>query len=184
MTIPLEPWVGRLRTVRAAIERRPVTLLFDTGGGETLVTSRVLEGVGCASEGRAVGFRISGERVEWARCRGFPLEVAGTTLLPRTVGVFDVMPLFGDQLPQGTPPVGGVLSLDAARSAAHPRPGLARADPGERLLLPGSDVAHARGSRPDRHWGRQAVPGDARLPHPEACAAARTNAATRGGVRP
>ncbi|GMV07256.1 MAG: hypothetical protein AMXMBFR53_35310 [Gemmatimonadota bacterium] len=115
ITIPLEPWVGRFLTVRGTIEGRPVSLLFDTGGGETLVAPRLLDEIGCAPEGRSVGYRMSGERVEWARCGGLPIEVAGTTLRPRTLGSFDIMALFGDQLPAETPPVDGVLSLDVAR---------------------------------------------------------------------
>lgn len=115
VVIDLEPWVGDFLTIRAVVGGRAVRLLFDTGGGETLIAPRVFGEQGCVFAGRAVGFRMSGEQVHWPRCRGLPIVVGGVVFEPTTVGEFDIMELIGPQLPPEVPTVDGVFSLDAGR---------------------------------------------------------------------
>jgi hypothetical protein len=54
------------------IGRDSVSLLLDTGGGETLIAPRVAAEIGCVPRGRSVGFRLRGERVEFRRFAGCP----------------------------------------------------------------------------------------------------------------
>jgi hypothetical protein len=108
-TVTLEPYVGRLVTVSVASGRTPLKLLFDTGGGQTLLTPQAAGKVGCAPRGRSVGYRMSGERVDLQRCDDVPLTLGGRSLKGPGVGVWDLSAV----LPEEFPPVDGVLALDA-----------------------------------------------------------------------
>lgn len=109
--IVLKPYAGRLVTIQASIDSEPLTLLFDTGGGATLLSPDVVARAGCVPEGRRVGFRMSGERVEWPVCNALDLEVDGIQLTGVTVGVWDVMAV----LPKDLPHLDGVASLETLR---------------------------------------------------------------------
>jgi hypothetical protein len=114
VSIRLEPYVGRLVTVEAKLGQEKLRLLLDTGGGQTLVTPRVALRLGCTPRGRTVGLRMTGERVEFARCDAVPLEIGGRRLPGSAVAVWDVMAV----LPKDVPPLDGVLALD--RLAGQP----------------------------------------------------------------
>jgi len=103
----LEPYVGRLVTVSAVVRGDTLPFLLDTGGGETLITPAIAEGLGCAPSGRTVGFRMSGERVELALCEDVTLTLNGQAFAHPDIAVFDIASL----LPADWPPLGGVLSL-------------------------------------------------------------------------
>ena len=107
VVIELRPYVGRLLTARAALGADTLSLLFDTGGGETLLTPDVARRIGCSPAGRSVGIRMSGERVEFARCPAATLRLGELVVDHPAIGVFDVMAL----LPNGVPRLDGVLSL-------------------------------------------------------------------------
>lgn len=109
--IALQPYFRELRTVRVAQGDDTLTLLFDTGGGATLVTPAVAARVGCRPHGRDVGFRMTGERVVFQRCDSLTIALAGWTRELAPVAVFDVNAL----LPPELPPLDGVLALDAFR---------------------------------------------------------------------
>ena len=109
--IALEPYVGRLVTMQASLDERPLTLLFDTGGGATLLSPDVVAQAGCVPEGRSVGFRMSGERVEWPLCDALDLELEEMRVTGLAVGVWDVMTV----LPKDLPHLDGVASLETFR---------------------------------------------------------------------
>jgi len=109
--LQLQPYVGRLVTVTGRLHGDSLRLLFDSGGGETLLAPRVAEDIPCAPAGRSVGFRMSGERVEWPLCDDVSLDLAGQTVVDHAVGIWDVMSI----LPEGLPRLDGVVSLETFR---------------------------------------------------------------------
>lgn len=105
--IALEPYQGRLRAVRVRAAGRGWQLLFDTGGGTTLVSPALAQALGCAPRGRMTGHRMSGEAITMPTCAPGTLTIGGWSASPQTLGVFDVMSL----LPRDWPRVDGVVSL-------------------------------------------------------------------------
>lgn len=105
--VELRPYVGRLVTVDARIGEDSVRLIFDTAAGQTVIAPAVSERIGCSVQGRSVGFRMDGERVEFERCLDVALSVGGERLPAGEVGVWDIAAI----LPPELPPVDGVLSL-------------------------------------------------------------------------
>lgn len=112
-TIHLNPYVAGLVTVDVTINGETMPLIFDTGGGATVVTPEFAERFGCTPWGRAVGHRMRGEAIEAQICgpMGF---TAGSASVSDTVGVFDLASL----LPPELPPVGGILALSAFEDRA------------------------------------------------------------------
>lgn len=86
-----------------------LTLLFDTGGGATLLTPEKAREHGCVPYGRDVGHRMSGEAVTFARCDSLRITAGGFSTVVAPIAVFDVNAL----LPKELPPLDGVLALDA-----------------------------------------------------------------------
>lgn len=109
--LELQPYVGRLVTVTGRLNGDSLRLLFDSGGGETLLAPRVAADIPCAPAGRSVGFRMSGERVEWPLCHDVSLELAGQTVVDSGTGIWDVMTI----LPEGLPRLDGIVSLETFR---------------------------------------------------------------------
>lgn len=107
--IALTPYFRDLRTVRTVHGRDTLTLLFDTGGGATLITPTVARRNGCQPFGRDVGHRMNGERVEFQRCDSLSGGFPGWSPRLAPVAVFDVNALLPPELPR----VDGVLALDA-----------------------------------------------------------------------
>jgi len=130
LEIPLDPYLGKLRTVEVEVGGRSLPFLFDTAGGVTLVTPEVAAEAGCEPFGHDVGFRHNGEPVTFERCRGLTLALAGRSTRDDEVAVWDLMTLL-----QGAPVVGGIVALtsfegetvtlDLARGRlqVEPRPG-------------------------------------------------------------
>src|SRR5512147_429337 len=75
--IPLVPYVGRLRSVRGVVAGRTVDLLFDSGGGWTFLSPELARHAGCEPAGRAVGLRMTGERIEAPLCASVPVQLGG-----------------------------------------------------------------------------------------------------------
>lgn len=109
--ISLEPYFRDLRIVRVQAGDAPLNLLFDTGGGATLITPGVARARGCEPRGEDVGHRMSGERVVFARCSAVHLTAGPWSATVAPVAVFDVNAL----LPKELPRLDGVLALDAFR---------------------------------------------------------------------
>jgi len=106
--ITLEPYVGRLVTVSAMLRREKLTLLFDTGGGQTLITPSAAARIGCTPGGRRISFRMTGERVVLEQCDTSELEIGRHRFAKSGIAVWDVTAV----LPKDLPPLDGVLALD------------------------------------------------------------------------
>ena len=91
--------------------RDTLTLLFDTGGGATIITPAVAERIGCRLHGRDVGHRMTGEEVVFQRCDSVTIELAGRSRPIAPIAVYDVNALLPAELPR----LDGVLALDAFR---------------------------------------------------------------------
>ena len=126
LAIALTPYFRDLRTVTATLGGDPLTLLFDTGGGATLITPALARRLGCLPSGRDVGFRMDGERVAFQRCDSLTLSVSGWPRRFRPIAVFDVNALLPAELPR----LDGVLALDAFRGQV-----LTLDWPGQRLVV-------------------------------------------------
>ncbi|HEX4955969.1 MAG TPA: hypothetical protein VF017_21480 [Thermoanaerobaculia bacterium] len=147
--LPLSPYVGKLRSLELTSPPGG-RLLFDTGGGLTLLSPDLAARAGCAPYTRRTGLRMSGERFDVATCGPVGLGF-GNLRVAAEAGVFDLATL----LPAGLPKVDGLASLqtfagltltiDLARSqitvGSPPSPAL------ERRLRPlGLRVSHSFGS--------------------------------------
>ena len=103
--IPLHPYVGKLRYLEAS-SPPGARLLFDTGGGLTLLSQSAANSVDCAPYARLTAFRMSGERFDVDGCG--PMQLAfGSLLVEPEAAVFDLMAL----LPEGLPRLDGLASL-------------------------------------------------------------------------
>jgi hypothetical protein len=114
VSVRLRPYVGRLLSVPIVVEQRNLTFLLDTGGGQTLITPGLAATLGCIPHGRAVGFRMNGDRVEFKYCDRARLEIGGRAVERSPIAVWDVMSI----LPKDFPPLDGVLALDALADRA------------------------------------------------------------------
>jgi hypothetical protein len=108
-TLTLQPYFRELKTVRIRAGQTFLTMLFDTGGGATLVTPDVAGRLGCRPFGRDVGHRMSGEQVEFRQCEAFDLSAGDWRRPAAPVGVLDVNALLPPELPR----LDGVVALDA-----------------------------------------------------------------------
>jgi hypothetical protein len=100
-----------LRSVDVSVGSTTYRFIFDTGGGETMITPELASAIGCAPYGRAVGFRMSGEQVSWQYCDDVLLQLGDITIAPDRVGVFNLRSI----LPAALPPADGVMSLRSFR---------------------------------------------------------------------
>jgi hypothetical protein len=82
-------------------------MIFDTGAGITSITPAFAAQVGCVPYGLITAFRMDGQRVAFQRCPALRTRI-GAVSAQRELGVFDLASV----LPQGLPPVDGVVGLD------------------------------------------------------------------------
>lgn len=106
LVIALSPYVGRLVTVEADAGSGPAPVLFDTGAGVTALTPESASRAVCTPFGRLVGWRMSGERVEFQRCGVRTLRIDDYETA-HEVYVFDLAAV----LPKELPPLDGILSI-------------------------------------------------------------------------
>ena len=104
--VPLEPYLGTLRSVEVEVGGAQHAFLFDTAGGATLLTPRLAAEVGCKPFGRVTGFRHSGERLDLPRCGATTFDLGGYEARVESA-VFDLMAL----LPDGVPELGGIIAI-------------------------------------------------------------------------
>jgi hypothetical protein len=109
--VPLSTYAGLLRSMTVIVAGAPHPFIFDTGGGETMITPKVASSMGCTPYGRAVGFRMSGEAVAFQYCDDVELRMGDVAVAHDRVGVFDLESV----LPVGLPPAHGVVSLRSFR---------------------------------------------------------------------
>lgn len=110
-----KPQVIKLQRFRKALWKVHVTVkgkegdfLFDTGGGNTLLTDAFLKGIDCKFWGRTTGYNMFGKRNDGPHCDNVQIVADGVALTPVSISTID----FGDQFPGDKPP-DGLLSLDA-----------------------------------------------------------------------
>ncbi|MFQ5680225.1 MAG: hypothetical protein ACE5HP_12310 [Gemmatimonadota bacterium] len=114
VVLRLDPYFRELRTLAVEVGGDTLPFLFDTGGGVSLVTPSVAEALACSPHGRKAGFRMRGEPVEFRLCDDVTLRVAGLEVPHRTIAVWDLMAV----LPEGFPPLGGLVSLQTFQDRA------------------------------------------------------------------
>jgi hypothetical protein len=107
--LDLRPYFRELKTIRVSAAGRTLLMLFDTGGGATLITPDVARQIGCTPYGQDVGHRMTGEAVAFQRCESLTLSSGTWQRRIEPVGVFDI----GRLLPPELPKLDGVLALDA-----------------------------------------------------------------------
>ena len=69
ISLTLRPYIGRLVTTTVTLGADTLRLLFDTGGGETVLTPSVAKRAACRPSPRTSGFRMNGERVVFEHSR-------------------------------------------------------------------------------------------------------------------
>jgi aspartyl protease len=107
--VSLDNYLGSQRVIRAKMNGQDGVFLFDSGGGVTNITPEFAQKIGRKPWGKIVGFRMTGQRVDMARCDDVTLEIGEHTERLSIVGVFDLMSL----IPPGAPKVDGLIGLDA-----------------------------------------------------------------------
>ena len=105
--ILLEDYFRTLKSVKVEIEGKTYNFLFDTGGGITIVSPKIIEDINKSSYGNSVGFRMSGEKVESKLCDSIDIKIGGLSFHHPYVGVFDIMSL----LPKEFEQIDGLISL-------------------------------------------------------------------------
>src|SRR5688572_27204008 len=106
-TLRLRTYVGNLKQITISIEGKPYQFLFDTGGGETFISPSICSNLKKAPQGKAIGFRMNGERIDYQKCDSVTFEAGATKIFHPTVGVWDVMSI----LPKELPKIDGIISL-------------------------------------------------------------------------
>lgn len=106
--IKLQRFRKALWKVHLTVKGKEGDFLFDTGGGQTLLTDSFLSGIDCHFWGRSTGYNMFGKKGEGPHCDNVELAAGGVRLTPVSVGKID----FGDQFPGDKAP-DGLLSLDA-----------------------------------------------------------------------
>lgn len=105
--IQLDKYAGNLKTIQVRISDQYFNFLFDTGGGETIISPDIAKMIGRPVYGVNTGFRMHGERVEFRRCDDVLLQIGDIDFRFRQVAVWDVMSI----LPTDFPKIDGILSL-------------------------------------------------------------------------
>ena len=108
LVVPLESYDESQKIIRATINGREGVFLFDSGGGVTLVTPEFAEAIGRKPWGKIVAYRMTGQRVDMARCEDVTLDIAGLRQHLPIIGVFDLMSL----CPPGAAKLDGLIGLD------------------------------------------------------------------------
>ena len=106
--IKLERFRKALWTVRVTVDGKAGEFLFDTGGGNTLLTREFAAGLTCKFWGRTTGYNMFGKRADGPHCDNVQMKAGGAALTPVNVGIID----FGDRFAGDKTP-DGLLSLDA-----------------------------------------------------------------------
>jgi hypothetical protein len=108
VTLALQRYRTRLRTLTATVGGQTGRFLLDTAGGLSLFTPDFARRVGCEPWGRLTGFQMMGGRLDSPQCNDVRFEVPGATLHAPVVAVLDFMSFF----PKDAEPVDGVIALD------------------------------------------------------------------------
>jgi len=104
---PLEPY-RKIRSVHAVVAGHAATMLFDTGGGLTMISPSLAVKIGCRPWGRLTGYRMTGERIDVQQCNDVDIALGAYRVRAPVVGVLDL----NEFLPPGAAPVDGAIALD------------------------------------------------------------------------
>lgn len=107
--LPLLKYAGTMKKLDVLIGGTTYPFLFDTGGGDTIVTPELAAIAGKKIYGRGVGYRMHGEMITYQKCDLAPIKLGATEISPQTAAIFDIMSLF----PPKAPKIYGMLSLKA-----------------------------------------------------------------------
>lgn len=106
--IKLQRFRKALWKVHVTVKGKPGDFLFDTGGGNTLLTDAFAKGTDCKFWGRTTGYNMFGHRKDGPHCDNVSIVADGVALTPVSIGTIDL----GEQFPGDKAP-DGLLSLDA-----------------------------------------------------------------------
>jgi hypothetical protein len=106
-TIQLQPYVGKLFYVSAVVQDAPVKLLFDAGGGETLLDVALAQKLNKKAYGTESSFRMNGQRIKYQKIDSIKMRIANVDIVHETVGVWDIT----NVLPKELMKLDGVISL-------------------------------------------------------------------------
>lgn len=105
--VTLAKYGGTMKKLDVLIGGTTYPFLFDTGGGDTILTPE-LAAIACKKiYGKGVGYRMSGEQATYRKCDGIDIKIGDTELFHPTVAILDVM----SYLPPIAPKIYGVISL-------------------------------------------------------------------------
>jgi Aspartyl protease len=104
--LKLERFSGALKLVKVSVNNHPLNLIFDTGAGINVLSTKAAETVGCTIFGEDTGFGYDGTQQNFPKCG--PIDVQLGSAHTRTTAI--VGDFFGDALP-----VDGMISLNALR---------------------------------------------------------------------
>lgn len=106
-TIQLKTYVENIKTVTVFIGGEKYNFLFDTGGGETIISPEVAKAIHKKVYGSMTGFRMTGEKIKVQKSDSIDLTIGKTKIFHQTVAVWDLMSI----LPKDLPKVDGLISL-------------------------------------------------------------------------
>jgi len=106
-TIQLKKYFGDLKKMDVVISGISYSFLFDTGGGETMISPSLAKNLKKNVHGRVTGFRMSGEFIAYPVCDSIVISIGHTKIFHGTTGVWDLMSI----LPKDFPNLDGVISL-------------------------------------------------------------------------
>ena len=106
-TIQLKNYFGDLKKIDVVISGISYSFLFDTGGGETMISPSLANSLKKNIHGRVTGFRMSGEIIVYPVCDSITLTIGHTKIFHSITGVWDLMSI----LPKDFPNLDGVISL-------------------------------------------------------------------------
>lgn len=106
-TIRSKNYLGNLKKTDISIGGQPCTFLFDTGGGETLISPDIAKILNKFIYGHSTGYRMNGDRLTCRKCDSVCISLGVASIFHPTVGVWDIMSI----LPEGFTNIDGVISL-------------------------------------------------------------------------
>lgn len=109
--VPLAKYGGTLKKLDVLIGGTTYPFLFDTGGGDTMLTPELAAIVCKKIYGKGVGYRMDGEMATYRKCDGIDMKIGSTELFHPTVAVLDIM----SYLPSAAPKIYGMISLKSFR---------------------------------------------------------------------
>lgn len=113
ITIALEKYIGAFRKAEVTIGGQAHPFLFDTGGGVTVVGTKIAELIGCEPFGQMTAFNLKGTRIDMKKCPQTDLQI-GPFRATRDLAYLDIQNI----LPEGVPPISGLISLQTFENQA------------------------------------------------------------------